>query len=108
MIRMFSDLQISATSLFEVLNERLQNGALDQLDERGFADCIISLRQHIAISNSAKTYRAAMIELESILNENMEIMGTDSLSDIFYIFVMTNAKYSTLKEVVMQRLEDEN
>jgi hypothetical protein len=49
-----------------------------------------------------------MIELESILNENMEIMGTDSLSDIFYIFVMTNAKYSTLKEVVMQRLEDEN
>ena len=89
-IRMYSDLQISATSLFEVLNERLQGGALGQLDEKGFADCIISLRQHITVSNSPKSYRAAMIELESILNENMEIMGLESLSDIFYTFVMTS------------------
>jgi len=87
---MYSDLQISATSLFEVLNERLESGALDQLDEKGFTDCIISLRQHIAVSNSPKTYRAAMIELESILNDNMEIMGLECLSDIFYTFVMTN------------------
>ena len=97
---MYSDLQISATSLFEVLNERLQGGELDQLDEKGFADCIISLRQHILVSNSPKSYRAAMIELESILNENMEIMGLESLSDIFYTFVMTSYKYAALKEVV--------
>lgn len=31
-----------------------------------------------------------MIELEAILNENMDIMGLDTLADIFYTSVMTN------------------
>lgn len=47
-----------------------------------------------------------MIELEAILNENIEIMGIESLSDIFYTFVMTNSKYEALKEVTLIRIQE--
>ena len=84
----------------------MQSGALDQLDEKGFADCLISLRQHIAVTTQPKRFRASMIELEAILNENLDIMTLESLSDILFTFVMTDSNHDSLKTRVLILLQD--
>lgn len=50
----------------------------------------------MAISNQPKTYRASMIELESSLKENLDMIDLDSLADIYFTFVNTESKYDYL------------
>lgn len=42
-----------------------------------------------------------MIELEAILNENLDIMNLESLSDILFTFVMTDSNHESIKTRVL-------
>jgi hypothetical protein len=56
------------------MNYRLQQGHLSDLNEAGFIDCFIALKQHLTVSKTPKLFRAALRELDVVLDDTKDMI----------------------------------
>lgn len=84
------------------MNYRLAEGCLGDLDEQGFCDTYIALKMHQLNSKQPKQFRAAIAELESVLDSNQDLLSLINLVDVYLTQIANKADYHSLEPRLLQ------
>ena len=87
-VRLYADLGITQSSLFEDVNNR--SDQFSQMDEEGFCHLLISLKMHQMVSKTPKIYRGSIADLEQVLTQNLDLIPQTNSIDILFCYVMVN------------------
>lgn len=59
---------------------------------------------HQQVSKNPKAYRAALLDLETVLTQNQDMLSFDNIVEIYHTLVLAGKNYKNFDEILDQKL----
>ena len=82
------------------MNYAITNDALTELDEQGTVYTYLAIVMHQQVSKNPKAYRAALLDLETVLIQNQDMLSFDNIVEIYHTLVLAGKNYKRFDEIL--------
>ena len=87
------------------MNYAITNDALAELDEQGTVDTYLAIVMHQQVSKNPKAFRAALLDLETVLIQNQDMLSFDNIVEIYHTLVLAGKNYKNFDQILDSKLE---